>query len=59
MDRTPEHIKYIEGGGCPSITPMGTWCNGKAGHLGPHFAQRIPTPGQKIGPDNPARVEWT
>jgi hypothetical protein len=46
--------------GCPSTMPGNDkcWCNDERGHLGAHWAQRIPTPGQPIGRDNPARVEW-
>lgn len=29
---TPEHQRYVEGGGCPHINRAKTWCNGKAGH---------------------------
>lgn len=59
MEYTSEnHRKYVEEqGGCPA-TKGKTWCNGKAGHFGDHYAQRVPTPGIAIDENNPSQIWW-
>jgi hypothetical protein len=43
MDKhqNPNHQRYVEDGGCPSIHQFGIWCNLDAGHEGEHWAPRM------------------
>lgn len=36
--QNPNHIRYVEDGGCPKIHISKAWCNLEAGHPGPHWA---------------------
>lgn len=39
--QNPNHIRYVEDGGCPKIHISKAWCNLEAGHEGLHYAPNV------------------
>jgi hypothetical protein len=53
------HDRHVAAGYCPVVSRTKSWCCGRARHIGSHWSERIPTPGQSVGPENPRRVRWS
>lgn len=57
----PAYLAHVERGFCPSISPVKSWCDQRAGHNGDHRSPHLePPPSTKVRAYTwPTSREWS